>query len=255
MKKYIYINYFSDSNLKRREEYLTCVRNNLALDFITGLIIFLENPAHRADLPENPKITFVDLPRRMEFIDCLRHAQSTLDPGSIIIIANLDIYLENSDAWRNIDKNFFDQGYPHKTMVSQRHNVNEDGSTWIEENDWRKGNFCDVWILRTPVDTKLMEENLAFCVGGAPQCDNLMMYLMSKYYHVFYWGSKYKVFHLDNCRKANKKSGMIFTSATDWRPSKRRNEHIDIPAYQDWGKLLVDQTQPEYRGTWTQQTR
>lgn len=250
MKKYIYINYFSDKNPGRRAEYLTCIRNNLSLDFIDGMIVFLENPAHQADLPANDKISFVEQSRRMEFRDCMEHAQTNLAPGDLVIMLNLDIYLDDSDAWRNIEQEFFDVGYAHKTMVCQRHNVNPDGSLWIEEPNWRKGDFCDAWIMRTPIDERLLQEDINFCVGGAPQCDNLMMFLMSKYYHVFYWGEKYRIFHLDNHRKTDVASQMIFNDATDWRPSQRKLEHIDITAYQDWNRLLVDGEQPLYRPTW-----
>lgn len=250
MKKYIYINYFRDSNPERKAEYLTCINNNLSLDFIDGLVVFLEKPEHGQDLPQHQKIITVDLPRRMEFRDCLEHAEKTLDKESLVIMLNLDIYLEDSSAWRNIGPEFFDVGYPMKTLVCQRHNIREDGSLWIEERNWRKGDFCDAWIIKTPVDPRLLQEDIGFCVGGAPQCDNLMMYLMSKYYHVFYWGEKYRIFHLDNCRKNDSTSQMITNSATDWRPSKRKNEHIDITAYQDWNTLLAEQRRPEYRPTW-----
>lgn len=250
MKKYIYINYFSDKNPGRREEYLTCIRKNLSLDFIDGMIIFLEDFDHQIDLPEDHKIQCVEQARRMEFRNCLEHAQANLAPGDLVIILNLDIYLEDSDAWRNIEQEYFLVGHEHKAMVCQRHNVDAEGNLWIEQTNWQKGDFCDAWILRTPIDERLLQEDIDFCVGGAPQCDNLMMYLMSKYYHVFYWGDKYRIFHLDNYRKIDSGSRMIVNDATDWRPSRRKLEHINISAYQDWDQLLIEKQRPKYQPTW-----
>ena len=106
------------------------------------------------------------------------------------------------------------------------------------------GNFCDAWVLKTPFDPGFIKENLWFCVGGAPGCDNVMMYLMNVYYHTFSWGDKYRVFHLDICRKQGE-TKMITNDATDWRASVRKKEHLSIPAYQDWDRLLETCERPE----------
>jgi hypothetical protein len=76
-----------------------------------------------------------------------------------------------------------------------------------------------------------------------------MMYLMSKYNHVYSWGSKYKIYHYDLCRKQTS-TKMILNSATDYRASSRKDEHIDIPAFQDWEYLLKNKIAPDYRKTW-----
>jgi hypothetical protein len=250
MKKYIFLNYFSDKDPARREEYVYCVKQNLACNFIDKVFIFVQNEECKQDLPLSDKIEYLHIANRMEFKDIITYAHENLEPDSIVIILNLDVFIENSSEWANIDRDFFQVGYRNKTLVCKRHNLDENMNTWIEDYSWNKGEFCDAWILKTPIDNRLIQEDLQFCVGGAPQCDNLMMYLMSKYNHVFSWGSKYKIYHYDVCRKQNQKPVMIVNELTDMRPSKRRSEHIDIPANQDWELLLKTHTQPKYLPTW-----
>lgn len=251
MKKYIFINYYSDPDPARKHEYLYCVYNNASCEFIDKVFIFVENESHISDIVPSEKMVFVKIPSRMEFSHVINFANTRLEPDSVIIILNLDIFIENSEHWARIDEDFFQPGYPHKGLVCKRHNLNSDHSVWIEDYSWWKGEFCDAWVFKTPLNPNFVKEDFNFCVGNAPQCDNVMMYLMSKYMHVFSWGSKYRVYHYDVCRKGTRDSGnMIYTGKTDTRPSQRRNEHIDIPAFQDWDALLQIQKPPVYMPTW-----
>ncbi len=250
MKKYIFINYFSDPDPVRRAEYVYCVEQNLACQFIDKVFIFVENEECKQDLPVTDKIIYIDIKNRMEFGDIFRYVKSNIEDDSVIIILNLDIFIDNSDYWAKIDTDFFDVGFPKKALVCKRHNLDENMQSWVEDYSWKKGEFCDAWVMKTPIDENFFNEDLNFCVGNAPQCDNTMMYLMSKYNHVFSWGSKYKIYHYDVCRRHNYKSGVIINKTTDTRPSKRKTEHIDIPAHQDWNMLLKTSTQPKYLPTW-----
>lgn len=257
MKKYIYINYFRDSNPDRQQEYLHCIKHNLGLDFVDAVIVFLEKSEHRTDLPSSSKIQFIDLPRRMEFADVFEHAQ-TLEPNSVFVILNLDIFLENSNEWRYIDRNFFAVGYSDKALVLTRHNIVEQGSNIIDiESDyWLHGNFCDAWIFKTPLKPEFLKENFEFCVGNAPQCDNLMMGLMSKHYHTFSWGSKYRIYHYDVCRGARSMQDKLdnFPKAVDYRARDRRNQHMNIPTMQPWDYMLINQVRPYSSFSWFDMT-
>jgi hypothetical protein len=250
MKKYIYVNYYRDSDPARWVENMQCVLSNLDLPWLDGMIIFVDIPEHAADIPRHDKIALVQIDHRMEFRDAIQHANDNLSDHSIFIILNLDIMIENNDDWPTIDRDFFETGYAHKAMVCKRHNLSADGTLWVEEQSWQKGEFCDAYIMTTPIASGLLQEDLGFCVGNAPQCDNTMMYLMHKYYHVFSWGSKYRIIHVDIVKRGQIKSGIIANTSTDYRPSRRKTEHIDINGYQDWNRLLAEQRQPEYRPTW-----
>jgi hypothetical protein len=255
MKKYIFINYFSEPDPARRAEYLYCVEKNVSCPFIDKVFIFVENDLAKKDIPLNDKIEFLQTSTRMEFKDIINYATANIENDSVIIILNLDVFIENSKEWENIDRDFFKVGYPNKGLVAKRHNLDENMNIWIEEHSWNKGEFCDAWILKTPFHPDFLKEDTEFCVGGAPQCDNLMMYLMSKYSHVYSWGSKYKIFHYDVARKQEHKSKLILNDKTDYRPSKRKTEHINIPANQDWDQLLKTGTQPRYLPTWKIQNK
>ena len=41
MNKYIYLNYYSDLNLKRKKELIYCVNNNLNLSFVKKIFCFI----------------------------------------------------------------------------------------------------------------------------------------------------------------------------------------------------------------------
>ena len=250
MKKYIFINYFSDPDPIRRAEYLYCVEQNVSRSFIDKVFIFVENEEAKHDIPPNDKIVYVSIEARMEFKDVINYTKDNLEDDAIIIILNLDVFIDGSDEWANVDKDFFEVGHPQKGLVCCRHNLDENMNTWIEDYSWGKGEFCDAWVLKTPLAPDFLKEDFNFCIGNAPQCDNTMMFLMSKYTHVFSWGSKYKIFHYDVCRRTNYKSGVFYNKTTDLRPSKRKSDHIDIPAQQDWDMLLKTGTKPKYLPTW-----
>ena len=250
-KRYIYVNYYSDKDPARRSENLQCLNSNLQLPWLERMIVFIDQPEHVADLPQNELIEIINIPRRMEFRDAVQHANDNLPPDSVFIILNLDIMIKDSEHWHNIDRDFFKTGFPHKALVCKRHNLAADGSLWIEEHSWQKGEFCDAYIMATPLRPGFLDQNLDFCVGGAPQCDNTMMYLMHKFYHVFSWGSRYQIVHVDIVRRkiVNRGMSMVINAATDHRPSKRKNEHINIRAHQDWDTLLREQRCPAYHAT------
>jgi hypothetical protein len=236
-------------NPDRREELLMCLYSNAENPCINKIHVFLENQDHASDIESHPKISLINLGRRLEFKDVFDYVKEHIQDDSIIVIANLDIFLETSDEWATIDRDFFQTGHPDKALVCCRHNLDENLQVWTEEDSWRRGEFCDAWVFKTPIKPEFLEENLRFCVGGAPQCDNLMMYLMSKYYHTYSWGSKYKVYHYDVCRK-KEGSKIILNEKTDMRPSLRKPEHINISAFQDWNRMLSRQLCPQYVPSW-----
>lgn len=255
MKKYLYFNYYRDSQAGRRDEYELCMSHNFGHTWIDGYKIFLENKDHAQDLPPDPRIETVVLERRMEFRDVIDHAHQHIEANSVIIIVNLDVYLEGKH-WQHIDRDFFSRGHPHKAMVCTRFNLRA-GSTAdqilfdIEALNWYKGDFCDAYVLQTPLNPDFVREDLAFCVGHAAQCDNLMMSLMRRYYHTYSWGSRYQIVHVDICRALDFQ-GKLDTNKkpTDDRAKVRQSEHINIPTQQPWQHLLDNDEPPICTWTW-----
>lgn len=242
--KVMFLNYYRDSDPKRMEEFMYCLNRNLSLSYIDKFVIFIENMDYKNDII-NDKIDFIYLPRRMEFADCIKYSNENLPDNTIIIITLLDIYLEESSEWAQIDS-FFDGT---RALVLTRHNLDPNLKPYKEQPYWINGNFCDTWIMKTPFPTDFLKEDLEFCVGGAPQCDNLMMYLMTKYWHTYSWGDKYKTYHYDVHRKG-KRTMIIYNDKTDLRASLRKSEHINIPTGQNWEYKLATNEQPIIRPCW-----
>lgn len=244
----LYINYFSDENEARKQEYLYCLSRNQSLDFIEKIYVFLENSSDKNDITETQKIEFVDLGRRLEFKDVFDHVSLHHGHGQVFCILNLDIFLDDSEDWRLVDERFFLRGHSKKSMVLKRIDILDySGKLAIASRSWLSGKFCDGWLFKTPLDQGFLLEDFQFCVGNAPYCDNLMMFLMSKHYHTFSWGKKYQSFHFDICRKVGQASAMILNSKTDVRPQARVGQHAMISAEQDWDYLLANQIPPEVR--------
>lgn len=237
-------NYYRDPDRFRFLELMYCINKNLELKCIDEFIVFIENTEHQHDLPNDDRITFVLQDRRMEFNDCLQYAEKNL-PDTIIFIINLDIFLDNTIDWNELDTYF----NGNRTMVLSRYNLKSDFSIYTEEPDFNNGNFCDAWIFKTPLKPEFLQEDTKFCVGNAPQCDNLMMYLMAKHYTTYNYAKKYKVYHYDVCRKQNGPT-LIMTDKTDYRASVRKQEHLNIPTNQDYDTMLVLDRKPVMSGSW-----
>ena len=240
----IYVNYFSDPDPERRDEYLYCLSQNQRLDWVDKIYVFLESAQDQDDIKNHHKMEFIYHNSRMEFGDVFRHAADNLADSTTMIILNLDIYLDDSSAWRSIDRDFFQAGHAKKSMVLKRTDLLDlNGAETIYGKSWKRGKFCDGWMFKTPLDPEFLQENFDFCVGGAPCCDNVMMFLMSKHYHTYSWGAKYKTYHLDICRKSQA-SLMVLNSKTDYRAQERKQEHAAIPATQDWQWYLTTGQRP-----------
>lgn len=239
----VYCNYFSDPDPARRAEYLYCLAQNQSRKFVKRIYVFLESDSDRADITNTKKLKFITLGRRLDFRDVFDHMRDNVDDGTVVTIVNLDIFLEDSAAWRNIDCDFFGVGYPHKAMVHKRHTLDQHMQPYKESQSWEIGEFCDAWTFRTPLLPEFLAEDFDFCVGGAPTCDNVMMYLMSQHYHTYSWGDRYQVHHYDYCRKKGQ-TMMITNEKTDYRAQSRTSQHARISANQDWQTLLDTQTKP-----------
>jgi hypothetical protein len=231
------------------------MKKNFAHTWIDGYKIFLEHADHAEDLPSDPRIETMLLNRRMEFRDVIDHANQHIEANSVIIIINLDTYLQGL-YWPNIDRDFFARGHPHKAMVCTRFNLRADGTEdqplfGIEAMNWLKGDFCDAYVLQTPFNPDFVHEDLAFCVGHAAQCDNLMMSLMRRHYHTYSWGSRYQIVHVDICRALDYKGKLDTHKETaDDRAKVRKSEHINIPTQQPWQQLLDSGEAPMCTWAW-----
>jgi hypothetical protein len=259
MDKYIIINYYSDSNFNRKKELIYCIQKNLNLSFIKRVIIFLENQSHEEDLKalkNYKKILFININKRLDFRTAINFADKYLKK-SVIIILNLDIFLANSSQWKNIHK-FFNTGYKDKAIVCTRTSIliNKLHKQIIfqEHDSIKMGDFSDGWVLRTPFNKEFVKSNLSFSVGNSPGCDGLMMGILNRFYHVYNYQDKYRIYHLDLVKKNKltnssenflyKTKYSIINSSADLRPLKRADEWCEIPLDQDWEFLHKHKKKP-----------
>ena len=139
-------------------------------------------------------------------------------------------------------------------MVLTRHDVESHGSdTMVIDCDaWLSGCYGDAWVFKTPLNANFVKEDFKFCVGNAPHCDNLMMGIMSRHYHTYSWGSRYRIFHYDLCRNTANFADKLkqYPKTVDHRPEQRRAEHRNIPTMQPWSWLLENRYPPLVTYSW-----
>jgi len=259
MNKYIILNYYSDKNIKRKNEILYCIQKNLLLKFINHVIIFLDKQEDKNDvinLKNSKKCIFVNLNNKnLLFNDIINYCSQKIPKNSICIVVNADIFLENSNSWKFIDRDFFNKGFPNKTLVCHRRNLFPQKVSKInkllDKVSTNEGDFCDAWVFKTPLQKNFLKENFNFTLFGSPAADPLVMGLMVKNYHVYHWGNKFIVYHYDVVRKANKNLPKAFhlvavNNRTDPSALMRINESVKIPIFQNWQYFLSRKKKPVF---------
>ena len=263
MKKNLFINYYDEKDFERKKEYLFCIQKNLNLKFIDRVFIFMNKNIDKNDLlslKNSHKIQFIHVDDRFDFCDVINFCVENFKNKCLVIIANLDVFLEDSKDWSRISEDFFEAGSKKKSLVCSRHNYLDEKlpneTLYFEKLSWDRGDFCDVWVFEFPFKESFLKENFKFSVGNAPGCDGLMMGLMHKHYLTFSWGKKYKIFHYDICRKqktntaklnfyisskiSGKRVSFILNDRADIAPTIRMNEWYRIPNNQNWTKILEE---------------
>ena len=146
-------------------------------------------------LKNSHKIQFIHVDDRFDFCDVINFCVENFKNKCLVIIANLDVFLEDSKDWSRISEDFFEAGSKKKSLVCSRHNYLDEKlpneTLYFEKLSWDRGDFCDVWVFEFPFKESFLKENFKFSVGNAPGCDGLMMGLMHKHYLTFSWGKKY----------------------------------------------------------------
>lgn len=261
MKKYIFCNYFRSKDLIRNSENIFCIQKNLNLSFINKIFVFCDFRIKKdlIKLKNNKKIIYINTYNKIlnlrELFDSIKN--NHIDKEAIIIILNLDIYLENSAYWKYIDKNFFSIGEKKKTLVCIRSNINEKNYTKnrlkLEKLSRNIGDFSDCWVFKTPIDKNFLNENLNFPLWGSRAADVLLMGLMCKHFHTYSWGSRYKINHLHTIESVDNHKNIkdywrheILKKQLNISCLIRIHEAARIPPSQDFKYLLKSGIRPRY---------
>ena len=291
MKKKIISNYYQDRNPERHKEILYCIQKNLDLNFIEKINVFISNDERNMDTEEdllslhnNHKLKFIHIPSRLKFSDIVNYCSNNLEPTYIGIFINLDIFLEDSLDWKNIE-NFFNnspyykiknhQTKSRKMIVSLRHNFLEQEMSKeaieADKKSWEKGDFADCYVFESNFLKDFANDDLNFYYSCSPGSDCLLLGIFSKYYQIFSLGKKYKIFHYDICQikkpKPEIKKNLFikilklgdymykFNHKPDMRVIKRLKEWVIVPPDQDWETYLLTGRSPKVHNLYENKKR
>jgi hypothetical protein len=243
---YLIIQYYNDKNIERQNEYNICLRKNLNNNAIKEIHNIIEKDVIIPDEFINNKklinINFdyskiVPIEGRITFDYVFNYAKINIPNGEIIVISNLDIFLDSSNDWLNIKTNFFYINNDRKVLCLSRHEYNDININNVKLTEAQKiGSSSDTWVYKNDINETI--NNCNFSVGNCPQCDGAIHRIFyDNGFKVFNWAEKYKTFHVDKCRFGkNKVDVMIYNNKTD--KTAQTLAGLECPPLQDWDKIL-----------------
>jgi hypothetical protein len=260
MNKYIICNYYRAKNSLRQSENIFCLQKNLNLSFIKKIFVFCDFKVKKdlIKLKNNKKIVYINTGERNPYLkEVLNFCGKKIPSDSIIIILNLDIYLQNSSYWKYIDKNFFNVGVQKKTLVCIRENINEKKYSrqrmYLENLSKKLGDFSDCWVFKNPIDKNFLNENVNFPLWGTRGSDSLLMGLMCKHFHTYSWGTRYKISHLHTINENDDSECImdywkkeILKKPLNIKCLIRMHEAARIPTSQNFEQLLQNKIKPKF---------
>ena len=242
------IQYYNDSNKERQKEYEECLRKNLSNPAISKIHNIIEKDTTIPEEFKNNK-KLINIPfdysksgkikGRLTFKYAFDYSRENIPVGEVVVISNLDIFLEDSQEWKNIKEDFFNYNgnkLNNNCLCLSRHEYYWNGSSKIENSQWT-GASSDVWCFLSSVKEI---KDCDFSVGNSPGCDAaIVKRFKDSGYKIFNWAKKYKVFHLDICR-GHFHGKMIITDKTDPEGKKALlRGRLDVKPLQNWEKHLI----------------
>ena len=252
---------FVESNPARLDEYVYCLNKNLSNSCVRKLFLVVNkeeydsNLSYFNDLLQNKlksheKINLIKNDhQRFTFNKLVDFSKEYFVDNSIVMAANLDIFLPDTKEWKNLYKDFFKSTDKKVCLALARTEFINEDQTFIDETAWGNGEFSDAWCLITPFQIDHSDFPYDIPVGFAPSCDNHMFVILGKKYdHVFNWADKYKIYHYDVVRKPDvihtRRGRMIINEKTYKLPDhdqpflKSNFVKSNLPAKYDWQSLF-----------------
>ena len=193
------IEYFQSKNHIRNGEYLYCLHENIGIDEINNIYIFVEEGSDlNFDSPKIKKIVTKERPTYQDLFEyCNEHMKD-----EICIVANADIIFDDTLRYfesLNMEKQF---GGLSRWEISTN-----DGKNW-EIEPYDNAASQDVWIFKTPV---LTSDDMNYTMGK-PGCDNKIFYHMRQLGYTCRNPGKKVItihFHISNFRTYDWKSDRV----------------------------------------------
>ena len=196
------IEYFNSHNHMRNGEYLYCLHQNLANEYIENVYLFMEEDAELNF--ESPKIKRVTLDKRPTYKDLFEYCNENMN-GEICIVSNADIIFDETIRYfksLRMENQFY--------ALSRWEISTDDGKSWeIEPYDNAASQDC--WIFRTPV---LTSDNMDYTMGK-PGCDNRITYDMRELGYT--------------CRNPGKKVVTVHFHPTNFRSYHPNDDRVPGP--------------------------
>ena len=150
----LFTTFYREPRRERLAEYVDCLNRNLSCTALTEVCVLVEG----ADdiLPASGKLRVLRIPNRPLYSDFFKWISDTATPGDISVIANADIWFDDSVgvASRALG--------PRECFAMARW----DESTLFDRNDSQ-----DCWVFRGPVVGVKGDFPI-----GIPRCDNRFLY-------------------------------------------------------------------------------
>lgn len=253
-KIHLFQEIFCDPNSHRMEEYIYCINKNIDNPSIEKiyLVYYIEEFNNNSffftnlintRLKDASKVVLIpSFKPRFTFNDLHKYTSLLTPENTTIIVSNLDIFIPDTPAWRNIEEEFFSKVKNDGCLALCRVEYINDVWQYKEEEGWNRGEFADCWVFKTPLKFTSNDFLFDVAIGNAPSCDNFMFGFLSKHYkQVFNWADKYTVYHFDLIRKPNKildRYNIMITN--DKTLSIPDNEFSDtlLSPYNDWETIL-----------------
>lgn len=164
---------YNELDSARRQEYMTCLEKNLAHPSISSIHILYDtsrddNKNILLSLLKKNNVTIHYINKRPSFHDCFAFANSRQQSGSATIIANADIYFNDTLKYIN-------ETHLNRTVLAlTRWNVLLNGSLSLERRHDGSNNESsqDVWIFKAPI-VNITCQNIFL---GTYQCDGRIAY-------------------------------------------------------------------------------
>ena len=223
------IEYFQSRNHIRNGEYLYCLHQNIGVDEIDSIHIFVEEGSDlNFDSPKIKKIVVKERPTYKDLFEyCNKHMKN-----EICIVANADIIFDDTlRFFESLDmtKQFY--------ALSRWEISTNDGKNW-EIEPYENAASQDVWVFKTPV---LTSDEMNYTMGK-PGCDNKIPYHMRELGYTCRNPGKKVVtihFHVSNFRTYNIKDDRVPGPYLLIAPVDNFSGdpvHIDIDGFDEHGK-------------------
>ena len=223
------IEYFQSKNHIRNGEYLYCLHENIGVDQIDNIYIFVEEGSDlNFDSPKIKKIVTEERPTYQDLFEyCNEHMKD-----EICIVANADIIFDDTLEY------FYDLDMDNQFYALTRWEVStSDGKNW-EIEPYNNAASQDVWVFKTPV---LASDNMNYTMGK-PGCDNKITYHMRELGYVCRNPGRKIItthFHVSNFRTYNWESDRVPGPYLLIVPTDSLSEdpqYIDIDGFDEEGR-------------------